>query len=320
MKALAGGFALGTLAPAPGARTARPVAAVRIALDDETAFWPLADAARHAGVKGVPDHLMALFDDWDGSLERIERVVAAIRRGRVPAHLAIPERHAKLLTPLRYPRKALFTGANYADHLVEMNAASIRKIQGVPPFFFMKPPSTALVGPGRTVRIPSGCQYFDWEAEVVAVIGRGGRDIPVARALRHVAAYSVGIDFTARDLFVQPESFFKFNFTLGKSQDTMSPLGPVVVPAAFLPSGPALEFGLWVNGVPKQRASTADMIYSLAEQIAGISRSVSVEPGDVIFTGSPAGVGLPRGEKLAPGDRVRVAADYVGEMEVVIRG
>jgi 2-keto-4-pentenoate hydratase/2-oxohepta-3-ene-1,7-dioic acid hydratase in catechol pathway len=200
-----------------------------------------------------------------------------------------------------------------------MNASSIRKIPGVAPFFFMKPPSTSLVGPGRTVRIPPGCHYFDWEVEVAVIIGRGGRDIPESRAMRHVAGYSVGIDFTARDLFFQPESFFKFNFTLGKAQDTMSPLGPVVVPAAFLPRRPALNFGLWVNGVRKQFASTADMIYSISEQIAGISRSVTLDPADVIFTGSPAGVGLPRGEKLAPGDRVRVAADYVGEMEVVIR-
>jgi 2-keto-4-pentenoate hydratase/2-oxohepta-3-ene-1,7-dioic acid hydratase in catechol pathway len=98
----------------------------------------------------------------------------------------------------------------------------------------------------------------------------------------------------------------------------MSPVGPTVVPKQFL-DGQSARFALDVNGVRKQSGNTADMIYSLPEQIAGVSRSVSIEPGDMMLTGSPAGVGLPRGEKLKPGDVVRIEAEIIGSMEVVIQ-
>src|SRR5690606_13775746 len=141
-----------------------------------------------------------------------------------------------------------------------------KKVPGRHPFFFMKPPSTTLVGPGRTVRIPPGCTNFDWEVEFVVVFGKGGRDISEKRAMQYVAGYSVGIDFTARDLFYDESRFFKFDFVLGKCQDSMSPVGPAVVPRQFL-DGENTRFGLSVNGVLKQSGSTADMIYTLPEQI-----------------------------------------------------
>ena len=289
-------FALATVALPRG----QSVAAVRI--DGE--LWPLPAA-------GLPADAMALFADWRRSFALLQKMK---RRGK-----PIAERKAKLLTPLRYPRKLFCVGANYADHLQEMNAGHLAKKQpGVPPFFFMKPPSTTLVGPGKTVRIPPGCRNFDWEVEFVVVFGKGGRNIPEKEAMKHVAGYSVGIDFTARDLFYREESFFKFNFVLGKCQDTMSPVGPALVPRQFL-DGSRVDFSLWVNGTRKQAGNTADMIYSLPEQIAGVSRAVTIEPGDMMFTGSPAGVGLPRGEKLAAGDVIRIEADAVGAMEVVIQ-
>ena len=289
-------FALATVALPRG----QSVAAVRI--DGE--LWPLPAA-------GLPADAMALFADWRRSFALLQKMK---RRGK-----PIAERKAKLLTPLRYPRKLFCVGANYADHLQEMNAGHLAKKQpGVPPFFFMKPPSTTLVGPGKTVRIPPGCRNFDWEVEFVVVFGKGGRNIPEKEAMKHVAGYSVGIDFTARDLFYREESFFKFNFVLGKCQDTMSPVGPALVPRQFL-DGSRVDFSLWVNGTRKQAGNTADMIYSLPEQIAGVSRAVTIEPGDMMFTGSPAGVGLPRGEKLASGDVIRIEADAVGAMEVVVQ-
>jgi 2-keto-4-pentenoate hydratase/2-oxohepta-3-ene-1,7-dioic acid hydratase in catechol pathway len=168
------------------------------------------------------------------------------------------------------------------------------------------------------VRIPEGCRNFDWEVEFVVVFGRGGKNIREKHAMKHVAGYSVGIDFTARDLFFRDERFFKFDFVLGKCQDTMSPVGPAMVPREFL-DGNSTRFSLSVNGSEKQAGNTADMIYSIAEQIAGVSRAVTIEPGDMMFTGSPAGVGLPRGEKLKPGDVVRIEADAIGAMEVGIR-
>jgi len=294
-------FAVATLGRARG----RSEAALRV----DGRFWPLSLA-------GLPDDAMRLFDNWPRSLRALERYAAAIRAGKIDPSRSVAASRARLLAPLRFPRKLFCVGANYADHLAEMNA-SIAKVPGRPPFFFMKPASTCIVGPGESVRIPRGCQYFDWEVEFVVVFGRGGRDIAEADAMSHVAGYSIGIDFTARDLFDQPTSFFRFNFTLGKGQDTMSPLGPVLVPAPFIDITQTW-FGLSVNGVRKQWGSTGDMIYSVAEQIAGVSQSVTIEPGDVMYTGSPAGVGLPRGERLTAGDVVTIFAEGIGEMSVTI--
>ena len=289
-------FALATI----GLPRGQSVAALRI----DGQYWPLPAA-------GLPANAMDLFQDWSGSLSRLEKFR---QRGR-----PLPAGKARLLTPLRYPRKVFCVGANYADHLEEMNAAHLaKKVPGAPPFFFMKPPSTTLVGPGRTVRIPEGCQNFDWEVEFVVVFGKGGKNIREKDALKHVAGYSVGIDFTARDLFYREERFFKFDFVLGKCQDTMAPVGPAIVPRQFL-DGTRAGFSLAVNGIEKQRGNTRDMINTLPEQIAGVSRAVAIEPGDMMFTGSPAGVGLPRGEKLASGDVIRIEADLVGAMEIVIQ-
>jgi 2-keto-4-pentenoate hydratase/2-oxohepta-3-ene-1,7-dioic acid hydratase in catechol pathway len=288
-------FALATVALPRG----QSVAALRV----DGQYWPLPAA-------GLPANAMDLFQDWSRSFALLRKFK---KRGK-----PIPMGKARLLTPLRYPRKLFCVGANYADHLEEMNAGHLaKKVPGAPPFFFMKPPSTTLVGPGGTVRIPESCESFDWEVEFVVVFGKGGKRIAEKSAMRHVAGYSVGIDFTARDLFFREDSFFKFNFVLGKCQDTMSPVGPAVVPRQFL-DGAGANFSLWVNGEKKQAGNTADMIYTLSEQIAGVSRAVTIEPGDMMFTGSPAGVGLPRGEKLASGDVVRIEADAIGAMEVKI--
>ena len=289
------------------------VAAMRIA----GRYWPVAAAARATGITGLEGDLESYFAGWRAAFPRLKRLASVIAAGKLKPRLAVAEGKARLATPVR-PPKIICVGANYADHLAEMNASSIKKVPGVPPFFFLKPPSTVLSGPGPTVRMPRDCKNLDWEAEMVVVFGKGGKDITPERAMDHVAGYTLGIDFTARDLFSSPESFFKFNFVLGKCQDTLSPVGPAIVPAAFADGGD-LPFSLSVNGVRKQSTSTRLMIYSLAEQIAGVSCGISIEAGDLMFTGSPAGVGLPRGEKLAIGDRVRVESEAIGAMEVVIQ-
>ncbi len=296
----------------------RRVASIRVDGGVDGRYWPVAASARAAGVAGLEGELESFFAEWRSALPRLKRVAKAIAAGRLAARISVPAGRARLDTPLRRPSKIICVGANYADHLAEMNASSIKKVKGRPPFFFLKPPSTVLSGPGPTVFMPRACKNLDWEAEMVVVFGKGGKDITPERALDHVAGYTLGVDFTARDLFADPDSFFKFNFVLGKCQDTLSPVGPAIVPAAFTDGGD-LHFSLSVNGVQKQSTSTRKMIYSLAEQIAGVSRGVRIEAGDLMFTGSPAGVGLPRGEKLARGDRVRIQSPVIGAMEVIIQ-
>jgi len=289
-------------------------AAMRI----EDAYWPIAASAKAARIAGLDGDLIALFLQWPKTFPLLRKLAGEIAQGRLKKIAPIRARGARLDTPLRYPRKVFCIGANYADHLAEMNASSIRKVPGVAPFFFIKPATSVLSGPGDKLTIPRGCENLDWEAEVVVVFGRGGKNIKPENALKHIAGYTMGVDFTARDLFAAPESFFKFNFVLGKCQDGLSPVGPEIVPAAFV-DGEDYRFSLSVNGAVKQSSSTRHMIHTLAEQIAGVSRSVTIEPGDLMFTGSPAGVGLPRGERLHPGDVVSVEGEKIGVMQVSLQ-
>ena len=273
------------------------------------AYWPLAAP--------LPAELITVFAQWPQHATALDAFAAQAAAGGASGGIAAAE--AVLATPLLYPRKCFCVGANYQSHLDEMKASEIRKVPGKPPFFFLKPPSTSFVGPGPTVHIPRGCDNFDWEVELAVVFGRGGRNIPEARAMEYVAGYTLACDFTSRNQMFAPETFFKFDFTLGKCQDTTTPVGPAILPAHLVPDPRAIEFALAVNGVEKQRAHAADMIYTLAEQIAGVSRAIAIEPGDVMLTGSPAGVGWPRGEKLAPGDRVTLWGAGIGEMTLVIQ-
>jgi len=287
---------------------------IHAALKQDDNFWLLA-GAEELGLT-IPASLIEVVKDWDNTFPVLKAIASAAAEGRLAKKYAIHETEACLALPLQYPRKVFCTGANYADHLEEMGVV-IEKDHENGPFFYLKPASSSLVGPGDSVHIPSGCNYFDWEAEMVVVFGRSGRDISVERALDYVAAYTLGVDFTARDQ-METTGPFKFDFTLGKCQDRTAPIGPVLVPKEFI-DGENIFFQLDVNGERKQSTSTANMTYSLAEQIAGISKRVLIEAGDILFTGSPAGVGFARGERLKIGDKVAVAAESIGVLEVVIQ-
>jgi 2-keto-4-pentenoate hydratase/2-oxohepta-3-ene-1,7-dioic acid hydratase in catechol pathway len=276
-------------------------------------YWPLA-CATHAGLAGLDTDIKGVFINWPIAFPVLQDFAAAVVDGRLPAAFAIPAERADLALPIQFPNKLIAVGANYEDHLREMNAVIPK---GERPVMFLKPPTTALTGPG-IVRIPDGCSQFDWEVELAVIIGTRMRKVSRAEAMAGVAGYSVSVDYTARDYFFPKDYFFKADFLLGKGQDGTNPLGPVITPAAFIRDPHDLRITLSVNGVMKQNASTAGMIYRIDEQIAAISQFVTLEPGDLILTGSPAGVGLPRGEFLHPGDKVVAAAEGVGELHMEI--
>jgi 2-keto-4-pentenoate hydratase/2-oxohepta-3-ene-1,7-dioic acid hydratase in catechol pathway len=234
-----------------------------------------------------------------------------------PATAPLPD-GLPVLAPLLYPGKILCAGANYYDHSAEMGIADLRK-QAQRLFFFFKSPRNAVVGPGATVRKPIGTQAMDWEIELAAVIGRRARAVSEADALAHVAGYTVAIDFSARDLNRAPETFYKLDWVAGKAHDTCCPMGPRLVPAAAIGDPQHLGLKLWVNGELKQDARTSGMIFSLAEQIAILSRIMTLDPGDVILTGTPAGVGAPKGTFLSVGDRVDAEIEKIGKLSVTIQ-
>ena len=282
-------------------------------LEQDGHHYPLAALAQAAGQALPAADLIGLFADWPRSQDTLQALAAHCS----PA-LALPAEGLRVLAPLLYPGKILCAGANYFDHLAEMGMPGAKK-EDQRLFFFMKPPRNAVVGSGPTVHMPIGTQAFDWEVELALVIGKTARNVPVETALQHVAFYTVAIDFSARDHNRAPETFYKLDWVAGKGHDTCCPLGPRLVPAGAIADPQNLGLRLWVNGERKQDGRSSDMIFSVAEQIATASRIMTLDPGDVLLTGTPAGVGAPKKTFLKVGDRVEAEIEGLGRLDVTIQ-
>jgi 2-keto-4-pentenoate hydratase/2-oxohepta-3-ene-1,7-dioic acid hydratase in catechol pathway len=272
-------------------------------------LYPLGPSLARVGTNGVST-VIDLLADWDRSHIALEAAAKAVDTKEAVAE-------GRRLSPLLFPGKVLCSGANYYDHLAEMGMPGVKK-ETQRLFFFFKPSRNAVVGEGPTVRMPIGTKAFDWEIELAAVIGKTARDVPVDRALSYVAGYTVSIDFSARDHNRAPETFYKLDWVAGKANDTCCPLGPRFVPASAIRDPQNLALKLSVNGQLKQDGRTSDMIFSIAEQISIASRIMTLDPGDVLLTGTPAGVGAPKGTFLAVGDRVDAEIDGIGKLSVTI--
>ena len=251
--------------------------------------------------------MLDLLDDWTAA----SGIVAALALDEGPA---VPD--PELLAPVRWPRKVLCAGINYRNHIREMGGAE--PDGNWRPFFFMKPPSTTVIGPADPIVVHDGANArYDWEAELAVVIGLGGRDIVPAEARAHVAGYAVSNDVTARGYHKRtgvPVEAFVYDWFAAKAIDGSLPMGPGITPAFAVPDPHDLRLRLWVNDQLQQDESTADMICSIDELVSAASSIVTLEPGDVICTGTPSGVGAARGLFLRPGDVVRVAVDGLGEI------
>ena len=216
--------------------------------------------------------------------------------------LAYPVKRVRLLAPIPSPARNVFClGRNYADHAAERGAAPPEH-----PVYFTKP-ATAVVGPGDDVVHHAITKELDYEVELTAVIGTGGRDIARADALKHVFGYTIINDVTARDLQKRHQQWFK-----GKSLDTFCPMGPVLVTADELPDPQALAITLRVNGQIRQASHTSKMIFPVDECIAVLSQGFTIRPGDVIATGTPEGVGAALGKFLKDGDKMEAEVERIG--------
>lgn len=256
--------------------------------------------------EAIPPDLVAFIER--GSLDLARRLLTLARSltGGARRGVARPLAEVRLLAPIPRPRKNIFCmGRNYAAHARESGGEVPRA-----PVWFTKPP-TAVVGAQAPVVRHAATQALDYEAELVAVIGRRGRNIPPARALEYVFGYTVMNDVTARDLQRRRGQWFK-----GKSLDTFAPLGPWVVHRSALPDPQRLTVRSRVNGEPRQEATTADMIFPVAALIADLSRGLTLEPGDLIATGTPEGVGMgfTPPKWLQVGDVVEVEVEGIGTL------
>jgi len=271
--------------------------------------YRLAPSLARVGLAGQ-DSVLGLFGDWASSLAALNAAASQVQAAdTLPA--------GQRLAPLLYPGKILCAGANYYDHLAEMGMPGAKK-EDQRLFFFMKPPRNAVVGEGKTVHMPINTQAFDWEVELALVIGKTARNVSVEQALSHVAAYTVAIDFSARDHNRAPETFYKLDWVAGKGHDTCCPMGPRLIPAHQFGDPQQAALKLAVNGTLKQNGNAKDMIFTVAEQIATASRIMTLDPGDVLLTGTPAGVGVPHNTFLSVGDQVDADIEGIGRLSVAI--
>jgi len=212
--------------------------------------------------------------------------------------------------PIERPQKIVCVGLNYRDHAEE---------QGVPlperPLLFAKWPNT-LIGPGDSIVLPPISEQVDYEAELGVVIGSRVRGVSVENALEAVAGYVCVNDVSARDL-----QFSDKQWVRGKSLDTFCPVGPLV-PAADVPDPQALRIRAILNGEVMQDSTTANMVFGVAEIVAFVSEAITLEPGDLIATGTPAGVGVFRDPPvfLQPGDEITIEIEGVGSLTNPVRG
>jgi 2-keto-4-pentenoate hydratase/2-oxohepta-3-ene-1,7-dioic acid hydratase in catechol pathway len=257
--------------------------------------------------------VLDILRGWDSAHPQLVR--AASRANGTPIV------DLKILAPILYPGAFFCAGANYWDHLQEMaeiakrtTGKEVSLTKPAEPWFFMKTTGGSIIGDGAPVRLPHFSKQVDWEAELGAVIARPTRNISEKDALSAVAGYLIVHDLSARDLMKREGSPFVYDWLGQKCFEDSAPMGPWFTPAAYVADPNNLAIKLWVNGVLKQDSNTGRMVHSTAEQIAYLSRHVTLQPGDVIATGTPAGVGMPRGEFLKVGDEVKIEIEGLGTL------
>jgi 2-keto-4-pentenoate hydratase/2-oxohepta-3-ene-1,7-dioic acid hydratase in catechol pathway len=253
------------------------------------------------------------------ALERWQELEPALRR--FDPFSAEPVVGVRIVAPLRFPRKLLCAGANYGSHMKEMGIELDG--QRPAPYFFLKPPTTTIIGTGDDIVIPADpAARVDWEAELAIVVGRRARGLTVAESRGVVAGYTIVNDVSARGLHHRADAVgapFMWDWLASKGMDSFCPMGPGITPYWHIPDPQDLDIRLLVNGTVEQQANTADMLAGVDELVAAASTWVTLEPGDVISTGTPAGVGMPRGRFLKGGDEVSIEITGLGRLHNRVR-
>lgn len=246
----------------------------------------------------IPTAMVDLLAGGDAAFETVQKAVA-----RCDSSAVLELQQVKLLAPLPRPGKIICVGLNYRDHALEGG----RPIPQYPTIFNKY--STCVIGPGEAIRIPRVTRQVDYEAELAVVIGKYCKDVPEKEALRIVAGYTCFNDVSARDYQNRTSQW-----TVGKSFDTFGPMGPALVTADEIGDPGNLEVRGILNGVEMQHSNTRELIFTVPYLIHFLSEVMTLEPGDVISTGTPAGVGVFRQPQvfLKAGDEIRVDIERIG--------
>jgi 2-keto-4-pentenoate hydratase/2-oxohepta-3-ene-1,7-dioic acid hydratase in catechol pathway len=253
------------------------------------------------GIRGAGfDEITSVLGGGADAMDRVMRWVDS-----PPGGERIPESEAKFAAPVPRPPKIICIGLNYRDHAIE---------SGMPipetPTVFAKFP-TAVIGPGAAIVLPKASKRPDYEAELAVVIGKGGRHIPEARWREHVFGYTILNDVSARDFQMATSQWM-----IGKTFDTFAPMGPAIVTADEIEDPHNLAISLELSGDLMQNSNTSNLVFGVPALIAYLSSVFTLEPGDIIATGTPPGVGFARKPPryLMAGDEVRVRVEGLGEL------
>jgi 2-keto-4-pentenoate hydratase/2-oxohepta-3-ene-1,7-dioic acid hydratase in catechol pathway len=224
----------------------------------------------------------------------------------------------KLCAPVPNPRKVFCLAGNYQDHLEE-GGGKMEAQDKETPRVFMKPPTTTVIGPGDKILIPPVARSIDWEGELVVVIGRKCKGVKAKDALRYVAGYTIMNDVSERDLLIKKRSESRprdewFDWLNGKWLDTFAPQGPWIVTSDEIRNPQVLDISTFINGERKQHNNTSQMLYPVADIIEYISAIITLEPGDLISTGTISGVGATTGTFMQPGDHVEIEISRIGTL------
>jgi len=274
------------------------------------------DSIGHKTGSEFPSTILEIIDGGDEMLASIDAARKDLNENQLAA-IAIPLAEVTLLAPIPRPRKNIIgIGLNYTEHVAE-SARTLDTSKDLPqqPVIFSKPPTAVTATNTAIIHNPKLTQQLDWEVELAVVIGKGGKYISKENALDHVFGYTVINDISARDCRRAGQ------WIVSKGQDTFAPMGPVLVTKDEIPDPHNLDLWLTVNGVEKQRSNTKFMLFRIADLIEDLSTVFTLEPGDIIATGTPAGVGAGRDpqEWMWHGDVVEATVEGIGTITNTIK-
>ncbi|VVN79225.1 fumarylacetoacetate hydrolase family protein [Pseudomonas fluorescens] len=270
-----------------------------------------------------------LLEDWKLSNEQLQTLAKEIADKPANFKAQLFDLGAvEFASPLQRPGTIYAAGANYRDHVeamaraFNMNLSLDPRSDGIAPWHFIKAGRGSLAAHKQIVGIPEGTKKLDWEAELAVVIGRRAYRVSADNALDYVAGYTVANDLSARDSLVRDKvdasSPFRFDWIGHKVFNGACPLGPFLTPSQFVDDPENLGIKLWRNGQLEQDSNTSNHLYGIADQIEYLSQRIELFPGDILLTGTPAGVGMEKGVFLDRGDVLKVWIDGLGELETII--
>jgi 2-keto-4-pentenoate hydratase/2-oxohepta-3-ene-1,7-dioic acid hydratase in catechol pathway len=272
---------------------------LRLAAEWNGRYVDLARASQDA----LPSSMREFLEQGDSAMEKAKQVLESAKS----SDDSYSAEQVTLKAPVPDPRKVICVGLNYADHAAESGAA-------IPPepVLFSKYP-TAIIGPGEAILLPPESQEVDYEVEFVFVIGKRGRRIPQEQAMDYVAGYTVGHDVSARDWQLRKPGG---QWMMGKTFDTFAPIGPALVTKDEVPDPHNLKITCTVSGEVLQHSNTNQLIFKVPELVSYISKVITLEPGDAVFTGTPPGVGFARKPPrfLKEGDVCELEVEGLGKL------